>query len=233
MIDNFAFLTQPYPGRVVLLHRDASGRFIRQISATAGRSEGSRNRIYVQEGDTVRTEVFDQSKQKGDAASTLYVALCNEGAFHVVSNGAQTTAIARDLAKGLSFDAAQRPWANEGPAGSYTTRISAAINAITGDTWMGKVARHPLDFEKSLYISYGLDLLPATGAYLTTYDGQGGTEPNTQDPLWFEFDGSLEDLMAAVWNKMQADTRLSLAGKEIELSTGKARFAPLMNANLK
>ena len=51
-----------YPGRGIIIGRSADGTKAVTAYFIMGRSENSRNRVFVTEGDGIRTQAFDPSK---------------------------------------------------------------------------------------------------------------------------------------------------------------------------
>ena len=51
-----------YPGRGIVLGRSADGTKAVTAYFIMGRSENSRNRVFVEDGEGIRTEAFDPSK---------------------------------------------------------------------------------------------------------------------------------------------------------------------------
>ena len=80
-----------YPGRGIVLGRGDDGAWI-QVYWIMGRSDNSRNRIFVCEDGVVRTEAADPSKVE-DPSLIIYNAMRTSGRRFVVSNGVQTDAI--------------------------------------------------------------------------------------------------------------------------------------------
>ena len=51
-----------YPGRGIVIGRSADGKHAVTAYFIMGRSENSRNRIFVEDGEGIRTQAFDPSK---------------------------------------------------------------------------------------------------------------------------------------------------------------------------
>ena len=65
MTDLFAYLRErPYPGRGILLGNLPDGRALCAYFIM-GRSENSRNRVFEQNGDGIRTKAFDECGPPG------------------------------------------------------------------------------------------------------------------------------------------------------------------------
>ena len=57
-----ALSANAYPGRGIILGRSGDGKYAVGAYFIMGRSENSRNRIFVREGEGIRTQAFDPSK---------------------------------------------------------------------------------------------------------------------------------------------------------------------------
>jgi len=95
---------------------------------------------------------------------------------------------------------------------------------------MGKIVRNPQSFSESIYCTYRigggyeLSLSPGEAYFTTTYNGEGGTEPDYLPPRKILLPGTLEDNLDTLWGAWQQN-KAGLAGKEIEKGTGKFRYA--------
>lgn len=178
----------------------------------------------------LRLLFFDSTKPSGNPENTIYTAQTSESYYHVVSNGRQTDTIAKDLARGKRFNDSLRRWENEGQEADYTARIVGVCHTYFEDIFMGRISRNPLNFEYSVYSVYEINVLRGYGFFVTTYNGEGGTEPSLNDPLPICLPGSLEDNLDQLWNTLDSKTRVALAGREIEKGSGRFRYGPIKNA---
>ena len=117
----------PYPGRGILLGRSADGQSAVAAYFIMGRSENSRNRIFVETEDGIRTEAFDPSKMT-DPSLIIYHPVRQCGGKLVVTNGDQTDTICEYLKDGKSYIDALRTRQFEPDPPNYTSRISGVIN---------------------------------------------------------------------------------------------------------
>ena len=92
-----------YPGRGIVIGRSANGRYAVTAYFIMGRSVNSRNRIFVTEGEGIRTEAFDPSKLE-DPSLIIYAPVRVLGKDTIVTNGDQTDTIYEGMAKGLTFE---------------------------------------------------------------------------------------------------------------------------------
>ena len=91
-----------YPGRGIILGRTPDNKKNVIAYFIMGRSENSRNRVFVETEDGIRTEAFDPSKMV-DPSLIIYhpVRVC--GGKTIVTNGDQTDTIRDFLLEGKTF----------------------------------------------------------------------------------------------------------------------------------
>jgi IMP cyclohydrolase len=216
-----------YPGRGLIVGRAAQDDAWLQLYWIMGRSENSRNRRFVVDGATMRTEAVDSAKLS-DPTNVIYEAMLELPDVAIVSNGDQTRTIAETLAVGGSFEEALAAREREDDAPNYTPRISAIVDRRGRDHG---VAPHVL-----LSILRAGDADPARtdrttfrpappppgyGLCLTTYQGDGDPLPSFRgDPLWLPLEGDVPDLLDRYWAALDADNRVALAVKRIPDSGG-------------
>lgn len=219
---NLEELSNSNKGRIAVVGKSEEGDW-RLFVGMGGRSAGSRNRYYqvVEDingyGDYIRTAVQEMSLQTGDPTTTLYIAHRQRCGWHVASNGEQTEGISVALALGLDFEQGQGLYITEGPKADYTARISTAVHENKDFALMGKIVRGLEDHSESLYQTYPLyDIQPGEAYWISTYKGDGTTEPCYQPPKKILLPGSLEESMDLLWQAYSPDIKAGLVGKEIE-----------------
>ena len=112
-----------YPGRGIVLGVTPDGKTAVAAYFIMGRSVNSRNRVFVQEPDGIRTEAFDPSLMK-DPHLIIYHPVREAGQGLIVTNGDQTDTVWEYLAKGESWEAALRTRQFEDDGPNWTPRIS-------------------------------------------------------------------------------------------------------------
>ena len=120
-----------YPGRGIVIGRSADGKKAITAYFIMGRSENSRNRVFVTEGEGIRTEAFDPSKLV-DPSLIIYAPVRVLGNATIVTNGDQTDTIYEGLEKGLTFEQSLRTREYEPDGPNYTPRISGIMNIEDG-----------------------------------------------------------------------------------------------------
>lgn len=182
----------PYPGRGIVVGKNRVYYFI------MGRSENSRNRIFEETGDGIRTKAFDESKLT-DPSLIIYHPVRKMGSSLIVTNGDQTDTIrdAGDFRKGLMG----REYEPDEP--NWTPRISAILHG-DGSFELSILKRLDGRCLREFFCYEGCE--EGKGYFLSTYQGDGSPLPS--------FAGEpLEVTMPepeAVWNALNAENKVSL-----------------------
>ena len=125
-----------YPGRGIVIGKSADGKKAAAAYFIMGRSENSRNRIFVEDGEGIRTQAFDPSKLV-DPSLIIYAPVRVLGNDTIVTNGDQTDTIYEGLKEGLTFEQSLRSREFE-PDGPNYTRHVIAIHFLMKIAWRGK-----------------------------------------------------------------------------------------------
>jgi len=212
-----------YPGRGIVVGMTPDGKNLVQIYWIMGRSENSRNRIFVREGDAVKTRAFVESKMT-DPSLIIYYPVRTVGNVHIVSNGDQTDTIASYISEGRTFEEALLTRQYEPDAPNYTPRISAAI-IYNGDSSkfvmsiLKTVGNDPA-IEKKEFYTYG-KFVPGEGRCIHTYMRNGNPLPSFEGEPYKVSLGNDPDVTAKrYWNMLNEDNRVSLLVKYIDVETG-------------
>ena len=120
-----------YPGRGIVIGRSADGRYAVTAYFIMGRSSNSRNRVFVTEGEGIRTEAFDPSKLE-DPSLIIYAPVRVLGKDTIVTNGDQTDTIYDGMKKGLTFEQSLRSREFEPDGPNFTPRISGCMHVEDG-----------------------------------------------------------------------------------------------------
>ena len=88
-----------YPGRGIALGLSADGKRAVVVYFIMGRSENSRNRIFEETEDGIRTRAFDESKMT-DPSLIIYHPVREFGRGLIVTNGDKTHNLRDYLAEG-------------------------------------------------------------------------------------------------------------------------------------
>ncbi len=220
-------VANPYPGRGLVLGRSADGQAWLQLYWIMGRSANSRNRVFVADGATLRTEPFDASSVE-DPSLIHYDAMLEIGRAYLVSNGDQTRTLHDALARGDSFEGALETREREPDAPNYTPRISGMIDVRGSEprlalSLLKANAADPARTDRHCFRPAAPP--PGLGLGLTTYRGDGSPLPPFEgEPLWLPLDGDPEAVLTRYWNALDAENRVALALKRIPLAGGPGRL---------
>jgi hypothetical protein len=217
----------PYPGRGLVMGRSADGASWLQVYWIMGRSANSRNRVFIGDGSTLRTEPFDAAAVE-DPSLILYDAMLELGRAYLVSNGDQTRTVFDALSRGESFERALATREREPDAPNYTPRITGLIDL------RGAAPEFALAILKANAADPALTDRhcfrpapppPGLGLALTTYRGDGTPLPSFEgEPLWLPLAGAPEAVLARYWEALDAANRVALAVKQIPLAGGPGRL---------
>lgn len=212
----------PYPGRGLVVGRGVDGAWL-QVYWIMGRSEHSRNRRFVVEGSTMRTEPVDASLVE-DPSLIIYEAMLEADGRYIATNGDQTRTIADALAAGGDFDGALAGREREPDAPNYTPRISALLDLNGAPALALSILKaNPIDPALTDRFTYRpAPAPPGLGVGLTTYAGDGSPLPSfSGEPLLLPLEGTAEEVLEAYWSALDADNRISLAVKRIDAGSGR------------
>lgn len=208
-----------YPGRGLVIGRtDFGGHWI-IIYWIMGRSESSRNRRFVAEGGSLRTEPIDLTKVK-DPSLIIYEAMLELPKVFIVSNGDQTQTIYEGIKKGLAFSETLAEREREPDAPNFTPRISGMLSFPDNDAgkiFLSILKANPLDpaYTDRYFFQPALPKF-GFGFALTTYAGDGDPLPSfSGDPLLLPLKGPAEEILKTYWAALAVKNRVALAVKEI------------------
>ena len=222
-----ALRTNPYPGRGIVIGLTPDAQRFVQVYWIMGRSDNSRNRVFVQEDDLVRTAPFDESKVK-DPSLIIYNCARVIGPSHVVTNGDQTDTIVDSLQNGGTFEQAlyTRTFEPDGP--NYTPRISGVVD-LGNDThaYQLSVLKAPgNDPDLPLRCVYGYGQgVPGIGHFIATYQGDGDPLPPFEgDPRPVEIVDDIQATLDLYWTALNDDNKVALMVKTIAAETGRCEI---------
>ena len=218
-----------YPGRGILLGRSADNRHAVLAYFIMGRSENSRNRIFEVTADGIRTRAFDESKMT-DPSLIIYHPVRLVDGKTIVTNGDQTDTIRDYLLKGECFRAALMSREFEPDSPNFTPRISGMITE-NGDYRLSilKSANGDPSSCRRYFFEYE-NPIAGQGHFIHTYQGDGNPLPSFEgEPEQVSLDApDAKTLAQTLWNSLNADNKVSLFVRYLELDTGKTEDV-LMN----
>jgi IMP cyclohydrolase len=220
MKDLIAILkNNPYPGRGIVVGHHNVLYFI------MGRSENSRNRIFVRTDDGIRTEAFDPQKLK-DPSLIIYHPVRAVADTLIVTNGDQTDTIADFLAAGKSFEDALRTRQYEPDEPNWTPRISALLNP-DGSFEIAILKHQAGGCQRNFYCYEGCP--EDRGYFISTYEGDGNPLPSfTGEPVEVAMPAAEE-----VWAALNKENKVSLfAAANLRLAADDQANMRIWNKNL-
>ena len=120
-----------YPGRGILIGCSEDGKNVVTAYFIMGRSVNSRNRIFAEEGEGIRTQAFDESKLT-DPSLIIYAPVRVLGNKTIVTNGDQTDTIYEGMDRQMTFEQSLRSREFEPDGPNYTPRISGIMHIEIG-----------------------------------------------------------------------------------------------------
>ena len=167
-----------YPGRGIVIGKTPDGKKAAIAYFIMGRSENSRNRVFVTEGEGIRTEAFDPAKLE-DPSLIIYAPVRVRGTDTIVTNGDQTDTIFENMEQGDTFEESLRNREFEPDGPNYTPRISGVLHIEGGYTYeMSILKSNNGDPDQCLRFTFGYDNpLAGEGHFIHTYMGDGNPLP--------------------------------------------------------
>ena len=213
-----------YPGRGIVIGVTPDGKNAVTAYFIMGRSSNSRNRIFAEEGEGIRTQAFDESKLE-DPSLIIYAPVRVRGNDTIVTNGDQTDTIYELMEKGQTFEESLRTREFEPDAPNFTPRISGIMHVENAkfDYAMSILKSHDGDSERCDRFTYAYEN-PASGegSFIHTYMGDGNPLPSYEgEPTRVDIKGNIDEFIDMVWNALNDDNKVSLFVRFIDIATGK------------
>ena len=224
--------TNSYPGRGIIIGKSADGKSAVTAYFIMGRSVNSRNRVFVEEGQGIRTQAFDPSKMK-DPSLIIYAPVRVLGDVTIVANGDQSDTIYDFMSEGKTFEDALRSCSFEPDGPIFTPRISGIVKP-NGDYRLSILKSADGDPSCNHRFFYEYDApIAGTGHFIHTYQ-------ENLDPLP-SFEGEPRKVIInapdaqswaqEIWTNLNADHKVSLFVQYIDLATGE-RDTVIINKHL-
>lgn len=223
-----------YPGRGIVIGRSADGKKAVTAYFIMGRSSNSRNRVFVTEGEGIRTQAFDPSKLE-DPSLIIYAPVRVLGRNTIVTNGDQTDTIYDKMAEGLTFEQSLRGREFEPDGPNYTPRISGIMHIEDGkyDFAMSILKSNNGDPSCCNRYTYTYDNPKAgEGRFIHTYMHDGNPLPSFRgEPKEVVIAGDIDSFTEMVWTSLNPDNKVSLFVRYIDIETGEYETR-IINKNL-
>ncbi len=213
-----------YPGRGILIGKSKDAQYAVTAYFIMGRSENSRNRVFVEDGEGIRTQCCDPSKLT-DPSLIIYAPVRVLGNKTIVTNGDQTDTIYDGMDRQLTFEQSLRSRTFEPDAPNYTPRISGILHVENGkyNYAMSIIKSSDGNADSCNRFTYAYEN-PAAGEghFIHTYLHDGNPLPSFEgEPKRIEIAGDIDEFTELVWNSLNADNKVSLFVRFIEIATGK------------
>jgi IMP cyclohydrolase len=216
--------SNPYPGRGIVLGRCAGGTNAIAAYWIMGRSTNSRNRVFEETPDGIRTRAFDESRME-DPSLIIYHPVRQVGNQLVVTNGDQTDTIRDHLECGKTFASALRTREFEPDNPNYTPRISGLLDCRDGSYKLSILKSLNGDPACCQRFFFEYDHPQAgMGHFISTYQGDGNPLPSfAGEPLAVALQGRFDELPERLWDALNPENKVSLFVRYIDLKAGEVR----------
>ena len=213
-----------YHGRGIMIGKSADGKKAVTAYFIMGRSENSRNRVFVEDGDGIRTQAFDPSKMT-DPHLIIYAPVRVMGSKTIVTNGDQTDTIYDLMDKQMTFEQSLRTREFEDDAPNYTPRISGIIHLDEGkfNFAMSILKSADGDPDSCQRYTYAYsDPICGKAKFIHTYSGAGNPLPSFEgEPKNVALpDLSIDDMTKLIWENLNEENKVSLFVRYIDLGSG-------------
>ncbi len=213
-----------YPGRGIIIGKSPDGKKAVTAYFIMGRSVNSRNRIFVEEGEGIRTQAFDPAKLT-DPSLVIYAPVRVLGNKTIVTNGDQTDTIYEGMDRQMTFEQSLRSREFEPDAPNYTPRISGIMHIENGNYNYamsilkssngnpGSCSRYTFAYEN-----------PAAGEghFIHTYQCDGDPLPSFEgEPKRIGMQDDMDAFTDLLWESLNEENKVSLFVRYIDIATGK------------
>lgn len=213
-----------YPGRGIVIGKSADGKYAVAAYFIMGRSVNSRNRVFVEEGQGIRTQAFDPSKLE-DPSLIIYAPVRVLGNKTIVTNGDQTDTIYEGMDKQLTFEQSLRCREFEPDGPNYTPRISGIMHIENGgyNYAMSILKSNNGNPDSCNRYTFAYEN-PAAGEghFIHTYMHDGNPLPSFEgEPKLVAIPDDMDVFTDMLWNSLNEDNKVSLFVRYIDIETGK------------
>ena len=212
-----------YPGRGIVIGKTPDGKQAVTAYFIMGRSSNSRNRVFVEEGEGIRTQAFDPSKLE-DPSLIIYAPVRVLGNKTIVTNGDQTDTIYEGMDKQLTFEQSLRSREFEPDGPNYTPRISGILHIENGGYNFAMSILKSDDGDPSSCLRYTFayeNPKAGEGRFIHTYMHDGNPLPSFEgEPKLVETMDDIDAFASLLWENLNEDNKVSLFVRYITIATG-------------
>ena len=221
-----------YHGRGIIIGKSADSKKAVTAYFIMGRSENSRNRVFIEQGDEIIIHPFDASKVE-DPSLIIYAPVRVIGNNLIVTNGDQTDTIYDFVKEGKTFEQALETREFEPDAPNFTPRISGMMTFADGNFTYKMSILKSSDAEGSACNRYTFSYpaLCGLGHFIHTYNHDGNPIPTfTGEPERVEIPDDIDAFTENIWANLNEQNKISLYVRYIDLATGEYE-ARMINKN--
>ncbi len=208
-----------YPGRGIVLGVLPDGKTSVAAYFIMGRSVNSRNRVFIEEHDGIRTEAFDPSKLS-DPSLIIYHPVREIGRSLIVTNGDQTDTIRDFMERGETLEQALRTREFEPDGPNWTPRISGLVQP-DGSYKLSILKSADAEGSACTRHFFEYPALAGVGHFLHTYETNGDPIPTFfGEPERVAIDGNIDEFTDMLWNNLNEDNKISLFVRYYDTESG-------------
>ncbi len=212
-----------YPGRGIVIGLTPDGTRAVTAYFIMGRSVNSRNRIFVTDGEGIRTQAFDPAKLV-DPSLVIYAPVRVLGNKTIVTNGDQTDTIYEGMDHQLTFEQSLRSREFEPDGPNFTPRISGIMHIENGkySYAMSILKSNHGDGSSCVRNTFAYETpLAGEGHFIHTYMHDGNPLPSFQgEPKLVEMMDDMNTFTDMLWNSLNEENKVSLFVRYIDIATG-------------
>ena len=213
-----------YPGRGIVIGKTPDGTKAVTAYFIMGRSENSRNRVFVEVGEGIRTQAFDPSKME-DPSLIIYAPVRVLGNKTIVTNGDQTDTIYENMDRQQTFEQSLRTREFEPDGPNYTPRISGILHVRNGEYNYALSILKSSHGDPSSCLRYTFaynNPIAGEGHFIHTYKCDGNPLPSFEgEPKLIKVEDDIDRFTNLIWNSLNEDNKVSLFVRYIDIATGK------------
>ena len=221
-----------YVGRGIIIGKSRSGEKAVTAYFIMGRSENSRNRVFIKQGDEVIIHPFDASKVE-DPSLIIYSPVRAVKNSLIVTNGDQTDTIYDFINDGKTFEQALETREFEPDKPNFTPRISGMLTFDGGDFTYKMSILKSADESGSACNRYTFSYpaLSGLGHFIHTYNHDGNPIPTfTGEPERVKIPDDIDEFTNTLWSNLNEQNKISLYVRYVDLESGKYE-ARMINKN--
>ena len=204
--------SQKYFGRGIIIGKTKGEKAVIAYFIS-GRSENSKNRIFVKENNNIKIKIFDNNKAK-DTSLILYTPIKFINSSIIVTNGDHTDTIYSFIKKGKTFEDALKTRKFEPDAPNFTPRISGIVD-FTKKGFNYKMSILKTGNKEGTACNrytYSYEPILGQGHFLHTYNSD--REPLLSfigEPKGIEIIEDIEEFASTIWENLYKEYKISLS----------------------